>query len=50
VATVAEAGPWRRGGARLGLTVAILMMCWGLMLLTLVAVALHVLWPGTFEA
>jgi hypothetical protein len=40
----------RGSGARLGLTVAILMMCWGLMLLTLVAVALHVLWPGTFEA
>jgi hypothetical protein len=40
----------RAGGARLGLTVAILMLCWGLMLLTLVAVALHVLWPGTFQA
>jgi hypothetical protein len=41
---------FRAGGARLGLTVAILMLCWGLMLLTLVAVALHVLWPGTFQA
>ena len=40
----------RSGGARLGLTVAILMLCWGLMLLTLVAVALHELWPGTFQA
>ena len=40
----------RVGGARLGLTVAILVLCWGLMLLTLAAVALHALWPGTFRA
>jgi len=40
----------RAGGARLGLTVAILVLCWGLMLVTLAALALHVLWPGTFRA
>ena len=40
----------RAGGARLGLTVAILGLCWGLTLLTLAAIALHVLWPGTFRA
>ena len=40
----------RVGGARLGLTVAILVLCWGLMLLTLAAVARHSLWPGTFRA
>jgi len=40
----------RAGGARLGLTVAILVLCWGLMLHTLAAVALNGLWPGTFRA
>jgi len=40
----------RAGGARLGLTVAILVLCWGLTLLALAAVVLHVLWPGTFRA
>ncbi len=40
----------RAGGARLRLTVAILMLCWGLTLLTLAVVALHALWPGTFRA
>jgi len=40
----------RTGVAGLSLTVAILMLCWGLMLLTLVAVALHAIWPGTFQA
>ena len=40
----------RAGGSRLGLTVAILMLCWGLMLLTLAAVALHALWPSAFWA
>jgi hypothetical protein len=40
----------RADGARMGLTMAILMLCWGLMLLTLAAVALHVLWPDTFRA
>lgn len=40
----------RAGGTRLSLTVAILMLCWGLMLLTLAAVVLHTLWPGTFRA
>jgi hypothetical protein len=40
----------RAGSTRLSLTVAILMLCWGLMLLTLAAVVLHTLWPGTFRA
>ena len=39
-----------RAGGRLGFTVAILVLCWGLMLLTLAAVAVHALWPGAFWA
>ena len=40
----------RTSGDRLDLTVAILVLCWGLTLLTLAAVVLHALWPGTFRA
>jgi hypothetical protein len=39
-----------RASGRLGLTLAILVLCWGLMLLTLAAVALHALWPSAFWA
>ena len=39
-----------RAVGRLGITVAILVLCWGLTLLTLAVVAVHALWPGAFWA
>lgn len=46
--------PLRNGtppaGRQVALTVAILVLCWGLMLLMLATLAAHLFWPGAFRA